>query len=148
MEERLKITKGSSLCNCLNMRRASQAITKLYEKYLEPSGLKISQYSLLKTIERLEPVCVSDLADEIRLDRTTLVRNLKPLEEKTMILDISRKGSRNRQWILTEIGKEKLRSAELLWREAQDQIGRSLGEQNLATLTSLLLKIENIGVQI
>lgn len=146
MEEQLTLSKSSALCNCLNMRRASQAITKLYEQYLEPSGLKISQYSLLKTIERLEPVCVSDLAAEIRLDRTTLVRNLKPLEEKVIISDLSKKGRRNRQLILTENGRGKLRSAELLWRKAQDCIEQSLGEQDLATLTSLLLKIENMDL--
>jgi DNA-binding MarR family transcriptional regulator len=144
MDKRLKIFKASSPCNCLNMRRASRAMTKLYQRYLKFSGLKISQYSLLKTIERLEPVCVSDLAAEIRLDRTTLVRNLKPLEEKAIISDISKKGSRNRQWVLTESGKEKLRGAELLWRKAQDHIEQFLGEQDLAILTSLLLKIENI----
>jgi DNA-binding MarR family transcriptional regulator len=135
-----------SICNCLNLRRASQAITKVYDKFLEPSGLKISQYSLVKSINRLEPVNVSDLAVELKLDRTTLVRNLKPLEEKGLIADIAIKGSRNRQLVLTDDGKRALTKAFYLWQEAQTHVEECLGKNDLDTLLALLSKIENIDV--
>ncbi|URN84259.1 MarR family winged helix-turn-helix transcriptional regulator [Acetobacterium wieringae] len=75
-----KQNKKSSVCSCLNMRRASLAMTEIYDHYLEPCHLSISQFSILKHIDGMEPVSVSELAAAIRLDRTTLVRNLKPLE--------------------------------------------------------------------
>lgn len=128
-------------CSCLKLRRASQAITKIYDEYLEPSGIKISQYSILKSIARMEPVNVSDLAINVRLDRTTLVRNLKPLEQKGLISDISKEGTRNRQIVLTENGKISLKEAIPLWEKAQDYIEQYLGVDDLSTLSILLLKI-------
>lgn len=131
-------------CSCLKLRRASQAITKIYDKYLEPSGIKISQYSILKSIARMEPVNVSDLAINVRLDRTTLVRNLKPLEQKGLISDISKEGTRNRQIVLTENGRISLKEAIPLWEKAQDYIQQYLGVEDLSTLSILLLKIEKL----
>jgi Transcriptional regulators len=134
-----------SICNCLNLRRASQAISKVYDRFLEPSGLKISQYSLVKCINRFEPVNVSDLAVELKLDRTTLVRNLKPLEERGLISDISPIGSRNRQLILTNEGKKAFATASSLWRDAQNHVEEYLGKEDLDTLLALLLKIEKMA---
>jgi DNA-binding MarR family transcriptional regulator len=138
--------KKPSACNCLNLRRASQAITEVYDKMLAPNGLKISQYSLLKYIKLLNPVSVTDLASNIRLDRTTLVRNLKPLEEKGLITDVSKKGTRNRQLMLTETGIETLNNAASLWQEAQDFMEQYLGKSDLLTLTGLLSKIEALAL--
>lgn len=137
-------SKDKINCNCLKLRRAAQAITRVYDKYLEPSGIKISQYSLLKSIARMEPVNVSDLAVNVRLDRTTLVRNIKLLEEKGLISDLSKEGSRNRQLILSECGKITLMEAIPLWEEAQNYVKQFLGSDDLSTLLSLLSKIENL----
>lgn len=134
------------LCNCLKVRRAAQSITKIYDYYLAPSGLKISQYSLMKNISQSEPVNVSDLANILKLDRTTLVRNLKPLEERGLISDISPSSARNRQLVLTETGKVVLSTAIELWREAQLFVEQSLGKDNLETLTGLLSDVENLKV--
>jgi DNA-binding MarR family transcriptional regulator len=138
-------TCQNSACTCLKLRRASQALTKLYDRFLEPSGLKIGQYSLIKNIGRLQPVNVSDLAAELKLDRTTLVRNLKPLEEKGLVTDLSPKGARDRQLVLTAGGKNKLSAAASLWQEAQRHIENALGEEDLQTLSALLLKIERLA---
>jgi Transcriptional regulators len=134
--------KQSSPCSCLNLRRASQSITELYNNYIAPSGLNIGQFSLLRYIRGLQPVNVSDLAEAIRLDRTTLVRNLKPLEEKGFVSDVSKKGTRNRQLKLTENGGKVLKEAELLWNDAQGFIEQSLGQNDLQLLTELLAKVE------
>lgn len=134
--------KKSSSCNCLNLRRASQAITKIYDEALEPSELKIGQFSLLKHINKLGPVNVSDLAGIIRLDRTTLVRNLKPLEEEGLIEDIAIPGNRNRQLKLTSKGAQALGKAEQLWEKAQKDFEEYLGEDNVEILSTLLSKIE------
>lgn len=135
-------TKQTSICNCMNIRRSSLAITKVYNEFLAPSGLLISQYSSLKHIERLGPVSVSTLALEIRLDRTTLVRNLKALEERAYIIDVAPQGARNRQLKLTDAGRTILKTAEPLWHEAQDYLADYLGEEDKKTLMALLAKIE------
>lgn len=134
--------KKPSPCNCLNIRRASQAVTEVYDEFLAPSNLKISQFSLLKHISQLEPVNVSDLALIIRLDRTTLVRNLKPLEANGLVEDISLEGTRNRQLKLTSKGVETYKYAEELWLKAQNYLEDYLGKDNIDTFTNLLSKIE------
>jgi len=134
--------KKSSACNCLNIRRSSQAITEVYDKFLAPSELKIGQFSLLKHIEKLGPVSVSDLALSIRLDRTTLVRNLKPLEERDFVMDIAIEGTRNRKLKLTNKVIQAYKKGEQLWVKAQSFFEEYLGKDNIDIFTTLLSKIE------
>jgi Transcriptional regulators len=134
--------KKSSPCNCVNIRRSSQALTEVYDEFLAPSNLKIGQFSLLKHINQLEPVSVSDLALIIRLDRTTLVRNLKPLEQSGFVEDISAQGTRNRQLKLTAQGVGKYNQAEELWEQAQNFLEEYLGSENIDVFNRLLSKIE------
>jgi DNA-binding MarR family transcriptional regulator len=133
-------------CNCLNLRRAASAITKIYDEKLAPSGLTISQYSILKHIEALAPVSVSEPARHIKLDRTTLVRNLKPLEAEGLIEDISQGNSRNRGLRLTPAGTAKCGEAKSSWNDAQDFILRELGTENVKKLNSLLSTIEELRI--
>lgn len=134
--------KKPSVCNCLNLRRASQAITHVYDELLKPCGLRVNQFSLLAHIKGLEPVSVSDLALAMRLDRTTLVRNLRSLEEQGFIEDIAATGARSRQPKLTERGLKLTLEAEAVWSEAQNSLVNYLGKEKVATLTELLSKIE------
>ncbi|MDU8674294.1 MarR family winged helix-turn-helix transcriptional regulator [Paenibacillus polymyxa] len=133
-----------SVCTCINLRRASMAVTGLYDQYLAPSGLHISQFSLLKHLTVLGPVSVSELASEMRLDRTTLVRNLKALEQSRYVEDTSAEGSRNRCLTLTGRGKALYNDAAELWEEAQLFLQESLGSADLQILTALLSKIEKL----
>ena len=84
--------KSSSPCHCLNIRRASRVVTQFYEKVLEPSGLKVTQYSLLRNLERVESVSMSALAKTMRIDRTTLNRIIKPLMNAGLIMVNSGEG--------------------------------------------------------
>ncbi|MDN3955983.1 MarR family winged helix-turn-helix transcriptional regulator [Sporolactobacillus laevolacticus] len=145
MKKKVEIAERKpSTCTFQNLHRASLAATKIYDQKLSKSGLTINQFSLLKTINHISPVSVSDLALEIRLDRTTLVRNLKPLEKAGLVVDVSPKGTRNRQLQLTSDGIKRYESAELLWQEAQEHIEQQLGKDNLNTLISLLFQIETL----
>lgn len=138
------LEKQSSPCHCLNLRRAALSITKIYDYWLIPSGLRPSQYSLLRHLRRLGTVSVSDLASAIRLDRTTLVRKIKPLEREFLIIDVSQKGARNRQLQLSETGMERLEEADKLWSKAQEFIDVRLGKDNVKKLTELLSAIESL----
>ncbi|SHI13340.1 DNA-binding transcriptional regulator, MarR family [Sporobacter termitidis DSM 10068] len=144
MTRQQKPEKAPSPCNCLNLRRASSAMTKIYDAYLAPCGISIAQFSLFRHLRQLGPVSVSALAEKIRLDRTTLVRNLRPLEKAGLVVDISPRSARSRELELTEKGREKLGEAEKLWDGAQRHIEEALGKDNIALLTELLTRIENI----
>jgi len=134
--------KKSSPCNCLNIRRASRAVTHFYDKILEPSGLTISQLSLLRNLQHVEPVSISELAKIIRIDRTTLNRNMKPLLDSGLLTIYPGQDPRTRQVIMTERGRTVLASAWELWGKAQASVKEYLGEADLAVLVKLLSKLE------
>lgn len=142
MKDRPSKPKFSSPCHCLNIRRASRAVTQFYEKVLEPSGLKVTQYSLLRNLELVESVAMSVLAKTMRIDRTTLNRNLKPLLKAGLVTVKAGEDSRSRQVMLTEAGHDALVNALVLWDRAQASLEDYLGKAELASLEKSLSKLE------
>jgi DNA-binding MarR family transcriptional regulator len=140
-----QVLRPSSLCNCLNIRRGSRAVTQFYDKILEPSGLKITQLSLLRHVEQLEPIGISELAKAMRIDRTTLNRNFKPLVDAGLLLINPGKDPRVKQVILSKAGKEATVKAWLLWEKAQEAMKEYLGEEDLTALVKLMAKLEALG---
>ncbi len=134
--------KKPSPCLCLNIRRASRAVTDFYERILEPSGLKITQYSLLRHLAQVEPVTISELAKVMRIDRTTLNRNMKPLVEAGFIAVNTGTDPRSRQISLTGAGKSAVNTATTLWDEAQASLQDYLGEPEVKQFKSLIAKLE------
>lgn len=136
--------KPPGICNCTNMRRASRAMTQFYDEILTPSGLKITQYSLLNHIKRLGPLTMNELSQAIRLERTTLVRNLKPLEKKGFVSIIAAKSSQANQVNITERGLQALAKAFPYWTQAQTVIDSLFSEEERKIFGSALEKIESI----
>ncbi len=134
--------KPPNPCNCMNMRRASRAVTEFYDKVLKPSGLTIAQMALLRNVEMVEKTTVSELAKVMRIDRTTLNRNMKPLIDAGFIEITPGKDSRTRVITLTKTGSDAVVSGWALWKEAQKSIKEYMGEEDLARLTQLLSKLE------
>jgi DNA-binding MarR family transcriptional regulator len=134
--------KPPSPCNCLNIRRASRAVTQFYDEVLKPSGLTIAQLGLLRHLENVEMTTIGELAKMMRIDRTTLNRNMKPLADAELITINSGEDSRTRQVMLTEAGKEAVIKAWALWGEAQISIKEYLGDEDLGKFIQLLAKIE------
>jgi len=134
----------SSPCYCINLRRASSALTEYYNQALAPLQLSISQYSVLANLKAVEPCSVTELSAQTRLDRTTLVRNLKPLMDHGLISDRSIPGRRSRQLALTEHGESVRKKAKALWKQAQAEVDAYLGSDTLQATTATLLKIEKL----
>lgn len=134
--------KEPSPCACLNLRRAAKAITTYYDNYLQPIGISAPQMVLLRHVNFYTSVTMTDLAKAMRIDRTTLNRNLKPLIARGF-LEIARgEDSRTREIHLLEEGKHKLQEALLLWGQAQQDIRDYLGVEDTEKLTELVAKIE------
>lgn len=132
------IKKHKSNCYCINLRRAANVVTESYDRILQPTGLTVNQYSLLINISRLEVCSVSDLAGYVGLDRTTLVRSLRPLLGLGYIKDMSEKGQRNRQLQITKTGQQVLQQGEVLWRKAQSDLEQKVGKEKLEQLSEIL----------
>ena len=114
-------------CACLNVRKAARAITQLFDEVLQPTGLRSTQFPLLVVVARLREAPVTQLAEELVMDRTTLARNLKPLESQGL-LTIEAGTDRRRHLVrLTERGRQALASALPYWEQAQHQVVTRLG---------------------
>lgn len=134
--------KPPSPCNCMNIRRASRAVTQFYDDMLKPSGLTTAQLGVLRHIEVVEQITISELATMIRIDRTTLNRNMKPLVDGGLISIKQGKDLRTKQVMLTDTGKAAVAKAWERWGEAQVLLKGYLGEEDLGKLTQLLSKLE------
>ena len=72
-------------CNCLALRQASRHVTQFYDQFLAPSGLRTTQYSILARLQRKGPMTINALAAELVMDRTTLGRNILPLQRDGLV---------------------------------------------------------------
>lgn len=133
--------KRKTPCYCINLRRLSNLITNKYDTHLHEINLTVNQYSLLVNINQLKICSVSDLAIYVGLERTTLVRTLKPIFDKELIEDISNNNQRNRKIQITQKGIEILEKGKPLWKEAQTEIENKLGKDNIKVLSEIFLKL-------
>ena len=106
----------------MRVRRAARVVANHYDKHLKPTGLKGTQFTLLNTIFMNPATNIGKLADVLGLDRTTLNRNLKPLERKGLIRSGSGKDPRTRTLKLTKEGTKILQNALPHWLEAQSGV--------------------------
>ncbi len=136
--------KTSSPCNCMNLRRASRAVTQFYDDRLKPCGLTVTQLGLLRHIAGCNPPTISEAAKQIRIDRTTLNRNLKPLTEAGFIVITVGQDSRIRLITLSAAGQQAMEEGGRLWEQAQLALQDYLGDADLGKLGQLLLKLEEL----
>lgn len=118
------------------------AVTDYYDRLLSHAGITLNQFSLLKNLSDIGISSVSRLANHVGLDRSTLVRGLKPLFKAGYIEDISQAGKRDNQMRLTPLGNKTVDAAIPFWEQAQEGVLKQIGEDNLATLTKLLSRVE------
>lgn len=130
--------KPASVCHCINIRRFASLVSQLYDQYLAPAGLTISQYSLLANLDALSTASISRLAAQTGLERTTVLRNLKPLMERGWVEDLSRPGKRDRVLHLTPDGARCLEEARPLWAAAQEAFAQKAGADTAHLIPRLL----------
>jgi DNA-binding MarR family transcriptional regulator len=133
------MTEADETCACSMLRRVSRAITAAYDEALKPSGLRVTQFSVVRTLSRLGPMPVTRLANEIALDRSTMGRNLDPLERRGLIeLTVGEGDARERVATLTPTGEVALRAALPRWRAVQKQVAKFVPHEELQRLTRQL----------
>ncbi len=133
-------------CTCANLRKAARAVTQVYDKALRPSGLKVTQFTLLATLSNRGDLPLSRLAEALVMDRTTLTRNLKPLVGKGLVRIDQDADLRVRLISLTESGENCLGEALPHWRQAQSRLVEELGHERwsgfLDDLTETVARVQ------
>lgn len=120
---------NSDQCYCTAIRTAERRITRVYDDAMAPSGITVAQFSLLRKIERNEPVSMTRLSVIMELDRSTVGRNVRVLK-KLGLADIAPgEDQREASAVLTDAGREAIRVALPLWRGAQEHLEQVLGDK-------------------
>jgi DNA-binding MarR family transcriptional regulator len=132
-------------CACSHMRKAARVITQFYDTFLQPSGLRMTQYTVLVVIALSEQETVMHLAEKLAMDRSALARALKPLETQGLILVEPGSDRRTRLVRLTEQGRQALIETHPYWLQAQEQVIAHFGEQQTRVLLSDLKHVESLG---
>lgn len=133
----------ASECVCLNLRMSTRALTQVYDEALKPTGLRVTQYSLLRAIEKRGPVAFQRLADALALDQTTLPRNLAPLEKSGYVRVEKGTDRRERLASLTPKGAAALEAAKPVWQKMQNRIRAQFSPKQLETLLRSLAEMRH-----
>lgn len=136
--ERQMLSTIASSCLCQKARSAARAITQLYDRHFSGGGIEPTQFNLLVAIALTEPVPLVRLAGHLHLDRTTLTRNLRLLEQGGFVQIVAGDDARQRRLSLTEKGSRTLRGNLSRWQRAQQAAAAALGPKKLARLSAAL----------
>ncbi len=131
--------------NCIvaNIRAASRAITQFYDAMLKPSGLRITQFTLIAALIESEPISLTRFADVVAMDRTTLARNLAPLErEGWLVVAVDEFNKRQRIISTTQEGHQRYQEALKLWQQAQAHMIEHFGTQSWE---AVLMKLHTLS---
>ena len=126
-------------CNCFAVRAAARHVSQCYDRFLAPTGLRTTQYSILVRLKRKGPLTINALAEAMVMDRTTLGRNVLPLQRDGLITIKSAASDRRAKELrLSKAGENRLQQALEGWSKAQARFEAAFGERRAADLRELL----------
>ena len=142
----MKTPSTLASCNCFAVRQAARQVTRLYESHLAEAGLTSAQFSILGALGEGGPMTMADLASALVMDRTTLLRAMKPLQREDLLK--TNPGSADpRQLVfsLSTAGERRLKEALPLWHKAQEEFEAEIGPREAARLRQSLLSLASTG---
>jgi DNA-binding MarR family transcriptional regulator len=126
-------------CNCFVVRSAARHVTQLYDQFLAPVGLHVTQFSILAMLKRLGPTTINALAKAMVMDRTTLGRNVLPLERDGLIrIEASATDGRAKLLLLTKTGEKRLQAGREAWEQAQRRFDNRFSAKRAADFRAIL----------
>lgn len=138
----MKTPSTLASCNCFAIRQAARQVTRLYEGYLANAGLTSAQFSILGALGEGGPMTMAELASALVMDRTTLLRAMKPLQREDLLKsDVGTADPRQLVFSLAAAGVRKLNEALPLWSKAQEEFEAEVGAREAARLRRSLLAL-------
>ncbi|GAB4551387.1 MAG: MarR family winged helix-turn-helix transcriptional regulator [Anaerolineae bacterium] len=135
-------------CIVANIRATSRIITQFYDAMLKPSGLRITQFTLIVALIETEPISLTKFADFVAMDRTTLARNLSPLErEGWLVVAVDEFNKRQRIISTTDDGRKRYQEALKLWWKAQAHMLERFGTESWEAMLTKLNTLSEIAQQ-
>ena len=130
------------LCYALAARKSDRYLSRLYDSHLVPAGLSVSQFAILGLLKAHGPLKIAELADRLIMERTSLVRALKPLQASGWVVAERSDNDRALDFTLSPLGFEKLAEAMPLWAEAQAAFECEVGRDR-----AIRFRDENLGIE-
>jgi DNA-binding MarR family transcriptional regulator len=138
----MKTSSALIACNCFAIRQAARRVTRLYEHHLAEAGLTSAQFSIIVALGEAGQMSMTQLASALVMDRTTLLRALKPLQRDEMVRSAAAADDpRQLVFSLSSSGERKLKQAVPLWAKAQDAFETRFGSRQAAELRRSLLRL-------
>jgi DNA-binding MarR family transcriptional regulator len=126
-------------CNCYAVRAAARHVSQFYDQVLAPTGLRTTQFSMLAKLKRRGPLTINALAADMVMDRTTLGRNILPLQRDGLVeIEPDAADRRAKALRLTKAGEKRLQAARERWAVAQERFESVFGSRRAAELRALL----------
>ena len=125
-------------CTNLKLRQLMRRVAQHYDTEVGKTGLKGTQYSLLSYVAKFGPIRPADLAREMKIDASTLSRNLRPLIDAGWLSMGPGADRRSRLVSVTDEGREKRQEAQRRWRIAQEAINDIVGSRRVVQLHALI----------
>jgi len=125
-------------CACFDLRKATRAVSRMYDDFLRDEGLNITQFSLLRLIHMEKELSISTLGRYMVMDRTSITRALAPLERDGLIRSLPGVDKRIRIVSVTSKGRRLVEDAEPRWRQAQEALMEIVGEDRWRAMCALL----------
>ncbi|TFY99995.1 MarR family winged helix-turn-helix transcriptional regulator [Ramlibacter rhizophilus] len=125
-------------CTNFKLRQLMRRVAQHYDAELAKAGLRTTQYSLLSHVARLGPLRPVDLAAAMKMDASTLTRNLRPLVQAGWVTLAPGPDARSRTVTITAAGRDKRSQAQRHWRAAQEALNARLGPQRVIALHALV----------
>ena len=140
----MKTPSALCACNCFAVRQAARHVTKLYESYLAEAHLTSAQFSILGALGEEGAMTMAELASALVMDRTTLLRAMKPLQREDLLKSSAGKADPRQLVIsLSSAGLRRLKEALPLWSKAQEVFESEIGPREAARLRGSLLALVN-----
>lgn len=131
-----------SLCVLANVRKAARAVSRHYDRFVRRVDMTGAQFSVLVAIRQASQMTTGELAEFLSMERTTLVRNIALLERKGLV--ISAPAGKGKSYRLADKGEQLLQDAVPLWRKAQSDVIRELGEEEFFKTVNQLKRLSQL----
>ena len=123
-------------CVCFNLRRVTRAVTQFYDSEMRRHGIRPTQGTILSSLQAKDNWSMAELSDWLRMDRTTLLRNLRPLQRDGLV-QVTGGGHGNLvELAITAKGRKQIEKLRPAWKSAQSAVVKTLGEKRWSTILS------------
>ncbi|MCG3171891.1 MAG: hypothetical protein GMKNLPBB_00032 [Myxococcota bacterium] len=131
-------------CACFNLRRATRAVTAIYDREFRAHDITANQFTILAAVVNMGELPVGQLAEVLGMDQSTLSRNLIPLKREGWLSLHQSNDRRERRVCITQAGAQKLMEAAPTWNRLQNKVQQELGTERTSDLLAILRQLSRV----